>query len=67
MLWHPNLEKRMFDHNLEYSKSTKDRKWTLVYYKAYVTRKADRKREYRLKHGGRSKQLLFERIKDSLE
>lgn len=62
-----DLKTRLAEHHNDLNKSTKGRKWKLVYYEAYVTFKAARKREYRLKKHGRSKQLLYERIKDSLE
>ena len=62
-----DLKRRLSDHNNGRNKSTKGNRWTVVYYEAYVSRQAARKREYRLKHGGRSKQILFERIRDSLE
>ena len=62
-----DLRKRLEDHNSGRNKSTKGETWNLVYYEAYVTFKAARKREHRLKRHGRSKQLLYERIKDSLE
>ncbi len=62
-----DLKKRVFDHNKGYNKSTRGKTWRLVYYEAYVTVQAARRREHLLKHGGRSKQLLLERIKNSLE
>ena len=62
-----DLRQRLIDHNNGRNKSTKGRTWNIVYYEAYVTVKAARQREYRLKHGGRSKQLLFERIRNSLQ
>ena len=62
-----DLKKRVSDHNKGYNKSTKGKSWQLVYYEAYVSREASWKREYRLKHGGRSKQLLYKRIQESLE
>ena len=62
-----DLKKRVSEHNKGLSQSTKGRVWKLVYYEAYVTFKAAREREYRLKKHGRSKQLLYERIKNSLE
>ena len=62
-----DLKKRYRDHCAGRNKSTAGRKWRLVYYEAYLTLKAARERERKLKNHGRTKQLLLERIRNSLE
>ena len=62
-----DLKTRLNDHNSGRNQSTRRKVWNLVYYEAYITFKAARKREYRLKKWSRSKQLLYERIRESLE
>ena len=62
-----DLKRRFKEHNSNVSRSTKNRQWQLVYYEAYVTLKAARSREHKLKHDGRAKRFLMERIKSSLE
>jgi putative endonuclease len=62
-----DLRKRFASHNKGESLATKQHHWKVVYYEAYVTLSAARKREYHLKHDGRAKRFLMERIRDSLE
>ena len=62
-----DLRRRVREHNRGGSRSTAGKRWRLVYYEAYVTRAAACEREQRLKRRGRSKQLLFERIRRHLE
>ena len=62
-----DLKQRFASHNDGENTSTKNRQWRLVYYEAYVSMSAAREREQKLKKHGRSKQLLLERIKRSLD
>ena len=61
-----NLEKRLADHNAGLNQSTKNHKWELVYYEAYVSEKYTRNREFTLKKNRRMKTILLKRIKESL-
>ncbi len=61
-----DLRKRMEYHNEGVgAKTTRNRKWNLVYYEAYLNEKDARRRERRLKDG-RSICHLKLRIKESL-
>ncbi len=60
------LRRRMEQHNQVKNESTKTHQWELVYYEAYVTESAAREREHKLKHDGRAKRNLMQRIKKSL-
>ena len=62
-----DLKRRYKEHNEGKSPYTKDSSWKLVYYEAYTTLKAAREREELLKHDGRSRRFLMERIKKHLE
>ena len=62
-----DLQKRVRQHNLGMNASTRGRQWQLVYYEAYVNEHAARTRERRLKHDGRVKRFLFERIRSQFE
>ncbi len=44
-----NLERRLREHNTDHTKSTKNRKWTLVYKEEVISRLHARKREKYLK------------------
>ncbi len=57
-----DLKKRVRDHNSGRNPSTKGRKWKVVYYEAYTTAVAAREREHRLKHDGRVRRFLMDRI-----
>ena len=61
-----NLENRLADHNAGSNKSTKNHKWELVYYEAYVSEKYARNREQALKKNRRMKTILLNRISESL-
>ena len=61
-----DLKKRFASHNAGENKATKGCQWQLVYYEAYVSLDAARKREHQLKYHGRTKQALMQRIKSSL-
>ena len=62
-----DLRKRVMQHNSGMNASTRGRQWQLVYYEAYVSEKVARLREKRLKHDGRVKRFLFERIRSQFE
>jgi len=62
-----DLRRRLEEHNQGDVKSTKHHQWTLVYYEAYVTERAAREREHKLKHNGKTKRYLMQRIKESLK
>ncbi len=62
-----DLKTRFVSHNEGKNKSTKNRQWKLVYYEAYLTFSAARRREYHLKQDGRAKRFLLERVKESLK
>ena len=62
-----DLKQRFKSHNQGENKATKEDQWKLVYYEAYVSEVAARKREQTLKQHGKVKQSLMRRIKESLE
>ena len=62
-----DLERRLKDHNTSRNRSTRGGQWRIVYYEAYLTLGAARRREHRLKHGGKARKALLERIKMDLE
>ena len=62
-----DLKQRLKSHNQGKSKATKGDQWQLVYYEAYITLTAARQREHKLKHDGRTKRFLMQRIKESLK
>ena len=61
-----NLKKRFFEHNSDKSFSTKNHKWKLIYYEAYLSEEDARLREKRLKNYGQALGQLKRRIKKSL-
>ena len=61
-----NLEKRLLEHNAGSNQSTKNHKWELVYYEAYVSEKYTRNREQTLKKNRRMNAFFLKRIKESL-
>ena len=61
-----DLRRRLEQHNANKNKSTKNHRWRIVYYEAYLTEKTARLREQKLKHHGNTKQALMQRIKESL-
>ena len=61
-----DLKQRFKAHNEGRSTWTRGHEWRLVYYEAYVTASAARKREHVLKLDGRSRRALMERIKEDL-
>ena len=62
-----DLKQRLRSHNQGENQATRGSQWKLVYYEAYTTLAAARKREYRLKHNGKARASLMRRIKESLE
>jgi len=63
----PDLKKRMKEHDLGLSKSTKNRRpLFLVYYEAYLSKNDARKREHEVKRGGQQREILKKRLKYSL-
>ena len=61
-----DLRRRFAEHNSGASKHTKNKKWKLVYYEAYVSKKDATKREARLKQYANSLSHLKKRIENSL-
>ena len=62
-----DLRERVARHNSgKGSRYTKSGTWKLVYYEAFLSKKDAESRERRLKHEGRAKRQLFERIHESL-
>ena len=62
-----DLQKRLNDHSRGANASTRGHQWRVVYYEAYLTKKAALRRENVLKKDGRTKRHLLERIKQMLE
>jgi len=61
-----DLRKRLFNHNQGKSFSTKNHKWKLVYYEAYLSQEDAREREKQIKQFGQAWAQLRRRIKKSL-
>ena len=57
-----DLRARFRTHQSGRNRSTAGRRWKLIYYEAYETETAARKRERILKHDGRSRRALMERL-----
>ena len=62
-----DLRKRVMQHNSNMNASTKGRRWKLAYYEAFLSEQVARNRERKLKHDGRVKRFLFERIRSQFE
>jgi putative endonuclease len=62
-----DLNRRLGEHNEGLNKSTKGKKWKLVYIEGYTSRSFAERREQQLKRNGRMRQFLFKRIKESLK
>ena len=62
-----DIEKRITGHNHGDTQTTRGKKWELVYYEAYKSKKDAQERERKLKRHGNGKRHLFERIKESLK
>ena len=63
----PDLKRRFDDHSSGKVYSTRNKKWRLVYYEAYVSKSFAFQRESALKNNARMKRFLMDRIKSSLE
>lgn len=61
-----NLKKRFFEHNNNKSFATKNHKWKLVYYEAYLSEEDAWEREKQLKLHGQAFAQLRRRLKKSL-
>ena len=62
-----NLRQRIKDHkNGLAAKVTRNGKWELIYYEAYLEKADATMREYRLKHDGRARKQLVNRISHSI-
>jgi len=61
-----DLKRRFKEHNEGRSTWTRGHEWRLVYYEAYATASAARKREHVLKLDGRSRRALMQRIEADL-
>ena len=62
-----DLRRRLKEHREGRNMSTRGRKWKLVYYEAYLSREDAFRREKKLKQRGRSRQILYERLRGSIE
>ena len=58
-----DLRRRVVEHNAGQNASTRGRTWSLLYYEAYVSERVARNREQKLKHHGRVRQLLLQRLR----
>ena len=61
-----DLRRRLLQHNNNQNRSTKNRTWKLIYYESYLSEVDARTRENKLKHDGRSRRYVYERVKNSL-
>ena len=61
-----DVQARLDSHNAGQNASTRGRRWQLVYFEAYLTGQAARTREHRLKHDGRVRRFLMDRIREHL-
>ena len=58
-----NLKKRIKEHNSEDNKGyTRDKKWRLVYYEAYLDKSIAYKREQRIKRHSKIRKILYKRL-----
>jgi len=62
-----DLRRRISEHNSGRNTSTKNHRWTLVYYEAYLSKQDMHARENQLKKHGQAKRWLKQRIKNSLK
>jgi len=62
-----DLRRRVDEHNRGNNTSTRGQSWSLVYYEAYLTESAARKRERVLKGDGRTRRWLTARIRQMLD
>ena len=58
-----DLKRRFKEHNSDKNSGyTRNRKWSLIYYEAFLDRAVAMKRESSLKNNGRARKILYERI-----
>jgi len=62
-----DLKRRLQQHNSGDNISTKGKKWCIAYYEAYQSESVARDRERKLKHDGRVKRFLMQRIKSQFK
>ena len=62
-----DLKRRFREHNEGKNTSTQGKKWRIVYYEAYISESVARNRERVLKHDGRAKRFLMDRIRSQFE
>ena len=62
-----DLRRRFTEHNRGNNQSTKNHRWQLVYYEAYLNKKDAHIRERRLKQRGQAKKALKELIQECLQ
>jgi putative endonuclease len=62
-----DLRRRLAEHQRGEGRSTCHQQWRLVYYEAYLTLGAARKRETGLKQDGRVRRFLMDRVKAFLD
>ena len=61
-----DLRRRLSEHHAGKSRSTKGKRWELVYYEAYKSERDARQRESQIKLHGQAKRWLKDRLRDSL-
>lgn len=62
-----DLKRRLGEHNCGASRATRGKRWTLVYYEAYISEADARMREKQIKAHGQAKRWLKSRIQNSLK
>ena len=62
-----DLKRRFKEHNEGKNTSTRGKKWRIVYYEAYVSEAVARNRERVIKHDGRVRRFLMDRVKSQFE
>lgn len=60
-----DLRRRLERHQRGDSKTTKGKRYTLIYYEAYASQTDAKRREDRIKQHGQAKRQLKERIRES--
>ena len=62
-----DLKIRLLAHNSNQNASTRGRIWRIVYSEAYISEEVARKRELDIKHNGRMRTFLMNRIKSQFK
>ena len=62
-----DIENRLKAHNKGLTRTTRGKKWELVYYEAYKSAEDARRREKQIKNSGQARRWLKERIAGSIE